>query len=275
MLLTSKTPKASRVVLTVSLFFTALVFLARQPIKVLLILTACAIPAEAQRMGESDAPALNYGTIVLDNGAVIKGGLRFYDQERISSLNKNGESKFLTPAEVERFEFFDPALGLRTFLSLPYREYKTSPERFYFFEVLIEEETFAILSGLARLRHHPGRSFMDQIPTISVNPMTGVNTAVNRLPTNVMKTYTETIYFIDDTGNIASYLITRYDHIKGTFRDREKLSIEKEDHQLVKKYLGPYYKPLKKYARRNRLNFKTREGLIKIFKEYQRLDEMS
>jgi hypothetical protein len=229
------------------------------------MLLVCTVFAKAQRMDEPDnTPALNYGTIVLDNGTVIKGEMRFYDQERISALSKNGESNFLTPAEVERFEFFDPALGVRTFLSLPYSEYKTLPERFYFFEVLIEEKTFAVLSGLARPRQNPGPSFMEQIP----NLQTG---AVNYQGGSVLATFTETIYFIDDSESIASYLVTRYDHIQSIFRDGMKVTIEKQDNQLLKKYLGAHYKSLKKYARENRLSFSTRKDLIKIFLEYRRL----
>ena len=121
-----------------------------------------------------------------------------------------------------------------------------------------------MLSGLERLRHHPGPGFMEQIP----NLQTG---AAYHQGGNVLKAYSETIYFFDDAGNMESYLVTRYDYVQGIFREKIKVRIEKKDHKVVKKYLGVHYKSLMKHARRNRLDFETREGLMEIFQEYQRL----
>ena len=79
------------------------------------------------------------GSILLNDGSLLKGLIKYDDNSAILSFQDGMSSKVFTSSRVATFQFFDEAMQKqRVFYAFPYEDPKTMAMRPLFFEVIRE-----------------------------------------------------------------------------------------------------------------------------------------
>ena len=245
----------------------------------------------------------NSGVAILTDESKLEGLFRYNQREDIISYTDGDEYKAFDAREVLQVSFFDEDLEKqRVFYSLPYSPddeltkksmFKTieSPDkmqngkRFMFFEVLREYSSFAIflrtspITARAVQQMEPGIIISSTpgttLPYSAVRELTSVDPPTNSgVPSDheIQIQQTETIYFIDDAGNLKPYIEVHNfeDGHKNLFSAKDRKTRSKfVDEDVLSEYVTePVYQKLKKYAKDNNLKFKKKIDFLKILAYY-------
>jgi hypothetical protein len=201
------------------------------------------------------------GSVILNDGKQLTGLLRYDDRNGILAFENNGEARSFNPRSIVGFEFSDQALDRqRVFYTIEYEDDKNSTKQPFFFEVLKDFQTFAVISRADRVdvMQNPKK-----IKLYGLTPHLGFD------PTNLRRQVTaeqlEMIYFMDEQGNIEPYAqvirIIKKRLLLDTKREESKLI----DGKLVAKYFSKEEKEsMEKFAVANNLDFRYKEDLMKI-----------
>lgn len=207
--------------------------------------------------------ASGYGSVENLDGEIFKGEITFNDNQGIVTVENDGESKSFTPKKAAGFEFQDMELSRhRVFHVFDYLNKGTGFTNPAFFEVLGEFQSFAVLA---------------KIDPVEVKPQKGIlprsaNTMVASDHTKVAF-QTETIFIMNDSGEIQPYLELREKEIEGVYFDTRTKRKKFIDRDLLEEYFGTLYPELEAYASANTLEFNVKEDLVKILDRYKQLLE--
>ncbi|MGC3945728.1 MAG: hypothetical protein QM762_14605 [Chryseolinea sp.] len=203
--------------------------------------------------------ATGIGSVQTLDDEIVKGKITFNDNQGIVTVDQGRESRSFTSRKAAGFNFYDTALlRHRVFLVFDYTDEAVGFTKPAFFEVLAEFKSFAVLS---------------KIDPVEVKPQKGVLPRV--APTMVGADHTkvafqtETIFIVNDSGEIERYLELREKEIEGVLGDTRSHRKKYIDRNLIKEYTGVHYEALESFADTNKLEFNVKEDLIKILGHYK------
>jgi hypothetical protein len=199
------------------------------------------------------------GKIVLVDATELTGDIIFHDDDGLLSFREKDVSRSFTAPDVLRFEYFDPELKRsRRYYSLDYHDEKTGLSSVEFFEVLKELPSFAVLAKL------------DRIQTKSRNGLLGPYTSpILKDKKGKKVTQTETIFFMNQDGDLQPYLKIVENEIEGGLLDINHTQNKFIDSDLFEQYTGIHYKTLVRFADDSLLSFKSKKDIIVILDQYQ------
>jgi hypothetical protein len=198
------------------------------------------------------------GSALLDNGTELKGQLKYNEITGALSVRTDNDSRSLSSRSCPGFEFYDTrAQKQRVFFSLDY----TNEEGVVipmFFEALFQFKLFAVLRKQGVMKVKDKRSYSSTTDAYG-NPTNQSRTQVEQ---------EETIYLMNTRGVIKPFVEIRSTDRNVNMLDAERVSVQNEDflEQLVGK---KPYADLEAYRRENRLSFKDRAELMKVFEYYE------
>ena len=194
----------------------------------------------------------------LDN-EIVKGKITFNDNQGIVTVEQDGESRSFTSKKSTGFEFYDTALlRHRVFHVLDFTDEAVGFTKPVFFEVLAEFKSFAVLAKIDPVEVKPQKGIMPRLPS----------TMVGNDHTKVAY-QTETIFIVNESGEIERYLELREKETEGVFVDARSNRKKYIDRNLIKEYTGELYAALESFADSNELDFGVKEDLIKILAQYK------
>ena len=207
---------------------------------------------------QAKIPTGNGSVQTLDN-EVVKGKVTFNDNQGIVTVEQDGESRSFTSKKSTGFEFYDTALlRHRVFHVLDFTDEAVGFTKPVFFEVLAEFSSFAVLAKIDPVEVKPQKGVMPRLPS----------TMVGNDHTKVAY-QTETIFIVNESGEIEPYLELQEKETEGVFVDTRSNRKKYIDRNLIKKYTGAYYEALESFADSNDLDFNVKEDLIKILNQYK------
>jgi hypothetical protein len=206
------------------------------------------------------------GSVMLRDGTELKGVLKYNDNIGLLSYESGSTSRSFTPKSVVGFEFFDESKNQqRVFYSLEDKDPKTEAPRYYYFEVLKEFKTFAVLSKVEPLEVNERSG--GGAP--NYNPITGYTPGYTYSRTDIVQV--ETIFFMSSEGKLFNYLKIEERDIEDGIFDRKKTKNKLVNEGLMQQFTGEYYAELEGFADDNDLSFKRKTDLIKILDRYEQL----
>jgi hypothetical protein len=211
-------------------------------------------------------PEWHEGHVTLTDGSKLTGMVRFDENVGILTYQNGDNSKTLVAKTVTAFDFYDEQVhATRFFLSMKYDDGRSVPD-FYFFEILREFDRFAVLAKVdpiqVEVQQHTTGPHVTPYGTMTPGAISSSGKTVIR--------QTETIFIIDDGGNISPYVRILEKETDGLFgRKRTKNKFADED--LLRVYTGNYYPRLEVFADRNDLDFRVKSQLMQILDHYHEL----
>lgn len=204
------------------------------------------------------------GQVTLTKGMTIKGAVRYNIKSGLLSFNDGIESKVLTPRSVVSFEYADAVRNAqRKFFSIEVEDSK-GVKRPQFLEIIKECQTFAVITAQNPLELKKKKNW---------DPLYGNMYSNNFQSTKVVASQVEILYLIDGNGDINPYLIITNEELPRNFtnntKTKTKSKIVGEDY--LKNLTEPHYDALETYAREFKLDFASKEELIRILDHYDHL----
>jgi hypothetical protein len=197
------------------------------------------------------------GRIVLIDGSELLGFVKYNTKTGLLSFKNDEGSTSYTAKSVASFNFLDLGKNKqRQFYSLLYNDPKINVEKPFFFEVLAQFKTFALLSKIDPMELTQKSTPGTMSPNGSFTP--GISSEVI--------TQDETLFFADDKGSISPYL-----KISKTDDRTEKVKVI--DRSSLSKHTEPYYDRLLNFSEKEKLRFDEKEDLILILAHYKVLLE--
>lgn len=202
------------------------------------------------------------GRVFLTDGSELTGLVRFDDNSGILSFRDGDFSKTLIAKSASGFEFYDEELARqRFFFSREYDDGITYG-KYYFFEVLMELDHFALLSKVdpiaVEINNGGSAPYMAPYGGAVLPGGSYSTTEVHQ---------TETIFVMGKDGEILPYVRILEKEISGLFGGkRTKNKFYQKD--LLEKYTGRHYQQLEAFAKKNGLNFKIKSDLLEILNHY-------
>ena len=207
------------------------------------------------------------GTVFLGDGTELSGLLRFDPNTGVLTYKKEDDSRTFIAKSIGGFRMFDATLDKqRTFYSFNYDDDAVG-KKTYFFEVLTEFSSFAVLSRVDPLEVIEKNSGSAQPMFDASGTMIG-NTGTSYTTTELHQT--ETIFFMDANGAIKPYVRILEKEISGLFA-RKRTRNRFIDEKLLREYAGTHYPDLLAFAEKNDLNFKIKSDLMKAMDYYKEL----
>jgi hypothetical protein len=190
------------------------------------------------------------GTIAMNDGTELKGLLRFDDRLAILAYQNGNDSRTMTPQSVTAFNFFDPSSEKqRSFYTLDYEDPVQGRKRPYFFEVLIEFKTFAVISKIDAIKMKGDVGFDNLID--------------NSYKADIRQT--ETIFFLNDQGAIEPYLQVMRKLVDRIMYDYKRTKAAIIDKKILDRYFTKEeIDKMETYAVQNELNIKVKEDFVKM-----------
>jgi hypothetical protein len=169
------------------------------------------------------------GSIFLTDNSEIKGLLQYSDKTGILKYQNGNQSKSFTSRGVLAFEFFDAAQAeQRIFYSIEYEVNKTLTKRPYFFEVIKDNGTFALVSKTDPIEFKGKETFIDRITESSTLSINNNNNSIlgNVIPKSLHLYQLETVYLFDFTKeSITPIIEISNKETDGFFMIHQKLKI--------------------------------------------------
>ncbi|HEY9048742.1 MAG TPA: hypothetical protein VIN08_22715 [Ohtaekwangia sp.] len=229
---------------------------------ILILLNAIQLFGQEKKFEELNPDLIEWGegSILLNDGQELKGLVRFNDKNGIVSFESGNTSRSYVPRSVAAFEFYDEKLKRqRVFYSLEFED-KDNVKRPFFFEVLRDFKTFAVISKIDPVE-------IEQWTTSPASfSSNGITTVVGGTGGTVTKiTQTETIYFLGSKGEIEPYLKLMRKIVDRTLYDRKKTKQKILDDDILRKYFNESeISNMIDYSEKNNLHFDNKEEFIKI-----------
>jgi hypothetical protein len=222
--------------------------------------------AQSTEMG----PEKNWGVIHLTDGSSLEGQLQFYNTLRVRFIHKSGNSENLSPDEINGFEFYDRSVSrMRKFSAMPFKQYENSVPVNCFMEILMELNSFAILSRTEFFETQSRRSKSAVLSDPVISRLNPGGESLDR--SHVLERRSETIYLLNALGELEPYYTLTKEKRQKFWDDDQKNSLYVIDKKLIRRHSGGDYNALSKYAKENNLNFFHKEHLIKILEHYRLL----
>ena len=199
---------------------------------------------------------------MLSDGTELKGQVRFDDRLGILGYKEGEESKSLTPRRVMAFEFFDKRINKqRFFYTLEEEDPKTQMKKPYFFEVLKDFKTFAVIAKIdpVQIEEKGGSTgYSSQSTTREVSNWSSTSYK------EVIR-QKETIYFMNESGQIEPYLQVTRKVVDRAMYDRDKKKKRVLDGDVIQRYFTPTeLQAMDKFADEKELDFEVKEELLQI-----------
>lgn len=208
-------------------------------------------------------PSTGYGTITLPGGSQLTGRIRFNDNAGIVSCEEGKNSRSFNSKNVTSFHFFDEAMQRsRVFHAFEFDDPDIGMPVFSFFEVLKEFKTFAVLARIDPVKVEPRRGILQPYTAPALT---------DRSSGRIETSQTETIFFINDSGEIEPYLKIVERESEGLLLDYNRTRNEFIKEKLFEQYTGVHYNALVDFARDNELSFRQKKDLITILDRYEEL----
>lgn len=242
-------------------------------IRLLILLLVVNSVSSAQEFKEfaNDGGEWLEGSILLTNNTEITGLLRYNIQLGILTYQNGNDTRSLTPRTAKGFAFFDPiAQKQRTFFSLEYQDGK-SPVRPYFFEVVKDYQTVALISKTSPLQFESKKRIQTQQmkqPQWAAQQNQGPATyALDQGKVHQI----EGIYLLNyDNMSIAELIViteTEIEHL--ILKDEHKTKDKFNGSDELRDFMGEdAFNQLKKYAKENDLRFDKKDDFIRLFDYY-------
>lgn len=201
------------------------------------------------------------GKVLLTDGTELRGGIVFNDNEGIVTVVNGNASRSFNSRRIVNFGFSDPASGrYRDFYSLEFEDPDTGMTDSYFFEMLKELKAFAVLARIDRIQTQERNGRFSTPATPLVYERSSKRMA-----------QTETVYFLNSAGAFEPYMQIVEKEIDGSLLDIHEENTFYINSGLFKKYTGEHYDALRKFAKENRLSFKSKKHIVTILEEYERI----
>jgi hypothetical protein len=218
-------------------------------------------PGAGKRSRKKESPEeilpWSEGSVLLTDDTELKGEVRYDDRNGVLSFRDGNDSQALTERRVVTFDFYDQRLERqRRFITLPYEE-TPGAGHYYFFEVLKELKTFAVLAKA------------DPMAVKTHNTPSGPNNTPGGSVTVVM--HLETVYIMDKDGEIRPFFENSIRHDNKTLKrteDENSMGSDLRPAALIECIGQNRYTLLRKYAKENKLSFERKEDLMKIMNYY-------
>jgi hypothetical protein len=214
-------------------------------------LTLERLDGERENIEETGSLVSGMGVVRFVDGDSLKCEISYLNTFKIKV---NG--KLYSPKVVDSFSLYDFINSKkRSFHTLEFDDERSGVKDFYFFEVLFEFNSFAILEKTdppETFRYDPAHN----------SPLLKSD---GRRPKKVSY---DRIYVLDGSGNPEVYLETRH-LLPAGLRDDVQSRVIKND--LLLTHLGPHLNDLERYAGENKLSFEQKEDFLKIMQHYKML----
>lgn len=208
------------------------------------------------------------GSLLLMTGREIKGLVKYNDKTDIVSIENGRESRSYTARHVKAFEYYDEIeKKQRIFYSVEIDDRFYKVKRPVFFEILMELETFAVLSKISPI-HLEKKEYAT--PAI-FNPVNGAFTGGRYYGYPSTISFTERIYFLGKEGELRPYLEITEKEIDGLFFDRTINKNKILDQEVLRRFTGAKYKDILQYATGNDLHLDVKQDLITALTFYSAL----
>jgi hypothetical protein len=219
----------------------------------------------------------NEGTVILNDGKELTGLLAYNDKTGILKFERGNDSRSLTARNVMAFEVYDPNFDdNRMFYSLQKEDPETGAIRPFFFELIKDFKSFAVL-----VRKEP----VNIKDKTDWNPLSNNNLNSNPNANNpnsysglgsrgkTVIEQVETFYLLSPQGSPEPYFsrIVSNNAEKNLFVKDQKVKEKFVSKDLLKEYVGSNFEKLQAYADENRLSFKEKSDFLKILEYYETL----
>lgn len=205
------------------------------------------------------------GSIMTSQGTELKGLVKYNDKTGILSYHDGENSRAFSPRTAAGFEFYDRSLEKqRVFYTLEYAEEQEGSNKQFFFELIRDYKTFAVLSKVDRIEIEQKTGMANPVHT---------STGVAGPTTWVEVSQKETIFIMSVDGSIEPYLqfVDMHDNRANVLlqeKDPKKRG-KVLDEDVLAKYIGePHFKQLQHFARENNLKFRKKEDFLRILTYY-------
>jgi hypothetical protein len=191
------------------------------------------------------------GSIILKDGTEEKGQVKYNEATSLLRFQDDEDSKALTARNLLAFKFFDKTQNKqRVFYSLEDKNKETELLQYYFFEVLEEFKTFAVLSKMEPV-------------DIKTRSNGNFDNMTLQTTTTVIRQI-EIIYFMDESGQLEPYLqIVEKDVDSQAWFDYKSTRNVMLNEFLFEKYAGKYWQDVEEYCKQNDLKLRRRSHFIK------------
>ena len=201
----------------------------------------------------------NEGSISLRDGDEISGLVRYDDRIGILYFKDSDVAKAFTPNSVIKFQYFDNGKK-RQFYTFEFNDPLVGKPLLYFFELIRQYETFAIIA----------KTDVVEVQVFRQGRWQGSRNKSTAL------SQTSTVYLMNENGKIDVYL----NKIKGRKLDNtpvmqvpmERNRIALHAKELLAEYVGAdNFTKLTKYADENDLSFRFKDEFVRILEYYDQL----
>jgi hypothetical protein len=212
----------------------------------------------------------NEGTIILNDGKELIGLVAYNDKTGILKYESGNDSRSLTARNVMAFEVYDPDFdGNRMFYVFPKEDQKTGTIRPFFFELIKDFKTFAVL-----IRKEP----VDLKEKKDLNPLSTKNlfpgsTSDYENRGKVVIQQIETFYLLKPGEDPMAYfsIIVENNLRKPLLFNDKKVKEKYIEKDLLKEFMGSLFENVETYAKDNNLSFKDKPDFLKILEFYETL----
>ena len=203
------------------------------------------------------------GSVTLNDGTELHGQLKYNENEGKLAFESGDNLRYLTAKTCLAFKFYDAAQQQqRMFISLGDDGNGSSPA---LFEALFEFKSFAVLR-IGRMdlliQQESVNARTMSTPYGGTMPVGGVTPRKYRYTQRY-----ETIYLMNERGEIRTFVSYYMKDRAGNWRDRETSDVLGLD--FLKELIGKEaFDDLERYRTEKDLSYKSKEELIKIFEYY-------
>lgn len=205
------------------------------------------------------------GKVTLLDRSELIGDIVFNDNDGIVTLISGNEPRAFNAKNILSFEFFKhDSVERQLYYALEFLNPEDGIMDSYFFEVLKELPTFAVVMKIERIKTQNKQHILLKA---RAGPALGKNNQIRVEQDRV-------VYFMNMEGEFDPYLkIREIERNKAIFDvgDFNWKDAKFINANLFQKYTGKHFDSLSEFARQNEYSFKNRDDLIKLLNEYERL----
>jgi hypothetical protein len=244
--------------------------------QILLLILICASTAalcQGRRNKDSAVDTTWYeGAIIKNDGTKLKGTVRYNEALGLVNFRDEYNEQFSYPAtRIAGFEYFDPSRNTwRNLMSIENFNEQRSMMALDFHELLMEADKFTVWSKTEPLFMKKEKHYSSGIPTAG-----GPTPTMPGFTTTESLNLAEVIYVMDPKTDRFHVLMRLEAKQRGTKHLPDDPSNDKHgdlNMSILKQILGDEkVRQLQRYAKENDLNWRTKNDLLKILGEADKL----
>lgn len=225
-----------------------------------LILFFCAVNvcALGQQLSHGQSADWVEGTIITNDDEELKGLLRYNDLQGILSYRNGNEEKTFSARQIRMFRLVDGRSNSeRLFYSLEFEDRKFSIRQPFFFELIREFKTFAVLSKAEPVQFNQAHAQSRRTRTTS-----------NESSAMRIQQF-EVICFMSPDGLIEPFLEIETTIKNGPHAERQRNGETILNSALPEKYFGERaYAQITTFVRHNELRLNNKEDFLKVLEYF-------